>query len=184
MPTARSMCSSPRSPARSIAVAATVRPSRSMAALVLIMGVVLLIAAAVLQHEAASPFHQVLAFICAIAGGALSLFPLLAQKSFRIDVTGIGQIRLVDTSRVADAGPPNQADSSGEVVQLLGDSTFWSSLMVLRLQSGSGRVTVLTIFPDSMDCRAFHALSVACRWVAARQFSSGTRSSNASLQSD
>lgn len=155
----------------SIAVSATVRPSRLLALLVCAMGWLLLLAAGSLCLESDALLIRALATVCALAGLPLFLFPLLRRKSFRIDVTGIGQIRLVDTSPDARALPTHPSAGGVEVVQLLRDSTFWSSLMVLRLQSGSGRVTVLAILPDSMERSAFHALSVACRWIAARQLS-------------
>ena len=151
----------------SIAVSALVRPSRLLALLSLMMGVVLLSAAVSIESAADEPLHHALAFVCAIACAGLLLFPLRARKAFRIDVTGIGQIRLVDTSLVAEAGLTTSSSGDGEVVQLLRGSTFWSSLMVLCLHSGSGHRTVLIILPDSMDCGAFRALSVACRWIMA-----------------
>lgn len=159
----------------SIPVSATVGPSRILACLVVLMGAVLLSAAAWLWLASGSLFHHALAGICAFTGSMLGLFPLLRRKSVRIDVTGIGQILLVDTSRDAQVVSANSPNVGVEVVQLLRDSTFWSSLMVLRLQSGSGRVRVLIILPDSMERSAFHALSVACRWIVARQTSSEAR---------
>lgn len=163
----------------SIAVTATVRPSRILSLLVSAMGGALLLAAGLLSAEADVLFLRVLVAVCALASLPLVLFPLLRRKSVRIDVTGIGQIRLVDTSPHAHAASTMPSAGSVEVVQLLRDSTFWSSLMVLRLQSGSGRVTVLTILPDSMERGAFHALSVACRWIAARQISPQARAFDA-----
>lgn len=163
----------------SIAVSATVRPSRMLALLALAMGCMLLGAALLLYGQADTIIHRALSAVCALAGSTLGLFPLLRRKAVRIDVTGIGQIRLVDTSRDAQVAPTNSPVDRVEVVQLLRDSTFWSSLMVLRLQSGSGRVTVLTILPDSMERSAFHALSVACRWIAARQLSPRARAFDA-----
>lgn len=150
-----------------------------LAVLQLFMAAVLLSAAVLLYRQPDSLFHFALAVVCAFTGSVLGLFPLLRRKSFRIDVTGIGQIRLVDTSPDAQVVSANLSNVGVEVVQLLKDSTFWSSLMVLRLQSGSGRLRVLIILPDSMERSAFHALSVACRWIAARQISSETRSIDA-----
>ena len=168
----------------SIAVSALVRPSRLLALLSLMMGIVLLCAVVLLKQAADEPLHHVLAIICAIAGAAVVLFPLLRRKVVRIDITGLGQIRLVDTSLVAEAELTNSSAGDGEVVQLLRGSTFWSSLMVLRLQSGSGRVTVLIILPDSLDGSAFRALSVACRWITASASRDATTSADISPRSD
>lgn len=177
------MCISPHT-SHSIALSVVVRPSLRLSVLVLLMACALLTSAVRLYSTADTAFALALSCICAIAGSALGLFPLLRRNSCRLDVTGIGQIRLVDTSREADAGMDDRSTCGGEVVQLLTDSTFWSSLMVLRLQSGSGRVAALVILPDSMDCRAFHALSVACRWIAVRQSSPEASSFDPCRQSD
>lgn len=168
----------------SIAVSAVVRPSRMFAQLSLLMGIVLLFAAALLERTAEEQLHHALAFVCAIAAGAVVLFPLRRRKACRIDITGLGQIRLVDTSPEAEAELTHASVGEAEVVQLLRGSTFWSSLMVLRLQSDSGRVSVLIILPDSMDCGAFRALSVACRWVAASQPRHPATSADISPRSD
>jgi hypothetical protein len=168
----------------SIAVSALVRPSRLLAQLSVLMGAVLIVTAVWLEFVVDEPLHHALAAVCASISVALVLFPLLSRKSFRIDITGLGQIRLVDTSLVADAALTNPSASAGEVVQLLRSSTFWSSLMVLRLQSDSGRISVLIIFPDSMDGEVFRALSVACRWIAAHHFRDTAMSDEVSPRSD
>ena len=113
--------------------------------------------------------QHVLAIICAIASFALIVQPLRRRTALRIDVTGLGQIRLLETLPDAEAGSTPWSDAVGEVVQLRQGATLWSSLMVLRLQAVSGRLTTLILLPDSVSDDAFHALSVACRWVAASQ---------------
>ena len=150
----------------SIAVSARIVRSRLLAALCMALACVLLAAAALLLSTTTA-----LAVVCAIAAAGLALFPLSTAKACRIDVTGIGQILLIENVHEAVADRTDVAVATAEVVQLLGDSTFWSSLMVLRLQSASGRITRLVLLPDSMDREAFRALSVACRWIASR----GTR---------
>ncbi len=147
----------------SVAVSARIRRSRMLAALCAGMAGILLAAAALLL-----PDTPALALVCAIAAVGLALFPLSLPKTSRIDITGIGQILLTDTATAAVADRTDGAVAMVEVVQLLGDSTLWSSLMVLRLQSASGRVTRLVLLPDSMDRETFRALSVACRWIASR----------------
>jgi toxin CptA len=146
-----------------IAVSARIVRSRMLAALCVLMAGVLL-AAGMLLHDAAA-----MASVCAIAAVGLALFPLSIPKACRIDVTGIGQILLTDTATEAGFDQVTQAIAAAEVVQLLGSSTLWPSLMVLRLQTASGRVIRLVLLPDSMDREAFRALSVTCRWIAARR---------------
>lgn len=152
----------------SIAVSARIVRSRALAALCISMAGVLLLAA----HGLLSGALPALAVVCAIAAIGLALFPLSTAKACRIDVTDIGQILLTDTASEVVADRTSIATTTTEVVQLLGDSTLWSSLMVLRLQSASGRRHSLVLLPDSMDREAFRALSVACRWIASR--SAGT----------
>ncbi len=158
----------------SIALSATIRPSRLLAGLQFAMSAVLLSTSSWLLQSADSlgfsfSLQHVLAIICAIASFALIVQPLRRRTGLRIDVTGLGQIRLLETLPDAEAGSTPWSDAVGEVVQLRQGSTLWPSLMVLRLQAVSGRLTTLILLPDSVSDDAFHALSVACRWVAASQ---------------
>jgi len=158
----------------SIALSAHLRPSRLLTALHFAMAAVLLSTAIWLLQSAGYlgfPFsmHHALAIVCAIASIALIVQPLRRKTALRIDVTGLGQIRLVETLPDAAARSLPWSDAVGEVVQLRQGSTLWPSLMVLRLQAVSGRVTTLILLPDSLSDDAFRALSVACRWIASRQ---------------
>jgi hypothetical protein len=158
----------------SIALSATIRPSRLLAGLQFAMSAVLLSTSFWLVHSAnplgfSFSLHHVLAIICAIASFTLIVQPLRRRTALRIDVTGLGQIRLVETLPDAEAGSTPWSDTVGEVVQLRQGSTFWPSLMVLRLQVVSGRLTTLILLPDSLSDDAFRALSVACRWIATSQ---------------
>jgi len=56
----------------------------------------------------------------------------------------------------------------GEIVRLMDASSLWPNLMFLHLQTESGRMVVLRILPDSVSPQEFRAISVACRWIAAR----------------
>ncbi len=167
-----------------IAVTAVVRPSRWFACIALAMSAVQLASALLLICEGSTPLHHALALACALAAVAIGLFPLARRKPLRIDLSGIGQIRLADTSPDAAAIPADKPVHGGEVVQLLRGSTFWSLLMVLRLQTRSGHVITLLIFPDSVDSAAFRALSVACRWVAASHPSIAAESAELSPPAD
>jgi hypothetical protein len=158
----------------SIALSATIRPSLLLAIIQLAMSAVLLSTSWWLLQSVdplGFPFslHHVLAVICAIASFALIVQPLRRRTALRIDVTGLGQIRLGETLPNAEAGSTPRSDALGEVVQLRQGSTLWPSLMVLRLQAVSGRLTTLILLPDSLSDDAFRALSVACRWIAVSQ---------------
>jgi len=158
----------------SIALSARVRPSRLWLVLQTAMGAVLLAVSWWLLRAAVAgglpdALCYPLAIICATASFVLVTQALRPKTGLRIDVTRLGQIRLVETYPNAEAGFPRLSVAEGEVVQLGQGSTLWSSLMVLRLQPVSGSTITLILLPDSMRADAFHALSVACRWIAARQ---------------
>jgi hypothetical protein len=91
-------------------------------------------------------------------------------KAHHIDISGNGQIRLMET--VSIAGLPSFPICHDEVltgmpVTLRPDSTLWPFLLLLNLQAENRSFTV-PVLPDSMDRNAFKSLLVACRWIAAR----------------
>ena len=91
------------------------------------------------------------------------------QKIFFIDISGTGVIRLRQTDQVAlpeSLRLASDPKDSGEVVQLLENSTLWSMLLLLRFQLANGSVKSVIICPDSLDEGSFRALSTACRWIA------------------
>lgn len=93
------------------------------------------------------------------------------RKTLHIDISGAGQIRVAE--EVSSSPCEREVDphlrSNGTVVEMLDDSTLWPGLLVLRLRAGNGRVTVVPILLDCVSKEAFRALSVACRWIAARR---------------
>ena len=157
----------------SIALSTQIRTSRLLQLAHCFMAAVLLITSLVL-FRAADINHflfsvsALLGAICAIASFALVGAAFRRRTALRIDVTGLGQIHLVETCINAGAGSSTRSNTQGEVVRLCPGSTLWSSLMVLRLQSVSGRITTLILLPDSLSDDAFRSLSVACRWIAAK----------------
>ena len=158
----------------SIALSAQIVPSRLFQLAYCLMAAVLFITSIVLLRTAGInhflfSVNALLGAVCAIASFALVAAAFRRQTALRIDVTGLGQIRLVETLPDAAAGSVPWSEAVGEVVQLCQGSTLWPSLMVLRLQAVSGRVTTLILLPDSLSDDAFRALSVACRWIASRQ---------------
>ncbi|MDP9108914.1 MAG: flagellar hook-length control protein [Pseudomonadota bacterium] len=108
--------------------------------------------------------------VLAMLGAALAVVHATCwrQKCWHIDISGHGQIRLSSY-----AGEPLQAGSgvdTAPVWQLLPGSLLHPQLLILHLQSHEHRLR-LPIWSDSVSPEAFRRLSVACRWIAARQSS-------------
>ncbi|WP_460841572.1 protein YgfX [Noviherbaspirillum agri] len=158
----------------SIAVSAIVQPSRALFVMVTAMsGIVASVALTV-------ALGLVGELSVLIRSGLTGLLLILAvfgfyhgtshRKTIHIDISGAGQIRLTkmnESGSCANANWPHVEDSA-EVVQISRDSTIWPHLLLLRLQSDSGIVSTLPILPDSVSRDSFRSLSVACRWIAAR----------------
>ena len=150
----------------SIAISVMVRPSRLLRLSVAAMGLLLLVSASLLLMSSSSDERLVLRHLFSVvcAAAAVPLFfharSLARQTNVcAIDISGTGEIRLHHTGRVA------AAPGSGEVVQLLKDSTLCSSMLLLRLRSANGQLFVVPVLPDSLDASSFRCLSIACRWI-------------------
>ena len=164
----------------SIAVSVIVRPSRLLRWAVACMSALLLVTAVLLLIPPGTGerlvFRHLSALVCVAAAIALFFRRSRLSNVSGIDISGTGVIRLHHTGRVAaDARVPcSDGHSGGEVVQLLKDSTLWSSMLLLRLRSANGQVHTVIVLPDSMDAEAFRLLSMACRWIAHQDLVPGT----------
>jgi toxin CptA len=117
-----------------------------------------------------APWTRIAAAAACVVIAVLVLYHVSqSRKTYRIDISGVGQIRLTEFKGLAT---PLSAGGS-EVVQLAADSTLWPKL--LRLQAEDRRIAVLPILPDSVAVSEFRALSVACRWIAAHNISTEGR---------
>jgi toxin CptA len=97
-------------------------------------------------------------------------YVFLNRKTFHIDISGIGQIRLKEDIGIGELRRQQEKQGKGNgihVVQLMKDSTLWAHLLLLRLRAEDRRIRTLVILPDCMDRQTFRALAVACRWIAA-----------------
>ena len=151
----------------SIAVSATIKPSRLLFWLQLAMtSCVLAVGVCVgfgMTGNYAVPAKAAIASASLIFA-FLALFHIRQQrKTFRLDISGIGKIRI----RHDEDGHQAFA-AEWEIVRLTEASTLWPKLMFLCLESELGRNTVLCVLPDCVSAAEFRALSVACRWIAAR----------------
>jgi toxin CptA len=164
----------------SIAVSALIRPSRLLRAALALLAIAILFCAGWLflfAFPTLPPFSRLsLSTPVLLAAIALLISAFRSRKSFHLDISGLGQIRLREhyTGAAAAAFRPSVEREEpglqdGRVVRLLGDSTLWPSLLALRLCDAGGRCSSLLILPDSVDENAFRALFVALRWIASRE---------------
>jgi len=152
----------------SIAVSAVVRPSAFPRLALGILGACALAAALTLARAGGTGFRL------ALPGASLSVFAalfcllLLCQnrKPCRIDISGVGQIRLTVYQDMGAAQAVEEVRCSG--ARLLPASTLWPGVLFLRLRLDSGAIAVLPVWPGSVVGAAFRALAVACRALAAR----------------
>jgi toxin CptA len=148
----------------SIAVSAIVRPSLclrlSLAAFSMFsigFGSLLLLR----QHVYSWPLFG--ALVSLLAALILSFSLLKNRNPHRLDISGVGQIRLTVYQLM-----PGGVRADGTLVTLLAGSTLWPGLLLLRLRTEDGGVVVLPVLFDSVGAGLFRPLSVACRTIAAR----------------
>jgi toxin CptA len=161
----------------SIAISAVVKPSRSLLVIVSGMSVGIILAAGMVASarvgELSIYSRLLVAGLCVLAAIAGFFQAFRKRKTFHIDISGIGQIRLSEYNGIVTSpafSGQSKSDSCGEdeVVKLMADSTIWPHLLLLRFQGEGGRISAIPILPDCMVEDSFRALSVACRWIAAQ----------------
>lgn len=144
----------------SIAVSAVVVPSRRLRALVACFGACNAAAGIALLFSAGQRFPP--AALCSafflVAAAFLLYTAARHTKTRRIDISGLGQLRLAVQQGVAPEGA--QAAVS---VSVAPGSTVWPHLLLLLLRTPDGALTVLPVLRDSVTPQQFRALSVAVR---------------------
>lgn len=159
----------------SIAVSAQVQPSRFFSLLTIGMACLLLLTGLLVISGYAGTFGFLgrisVLFISLISSVFFIFLHFHSKKTFRIDISGSGQIRLrEDTTNVStQIFPQKQSVPDAEAFYLVNGSTIWPTLLLLRLVSDSDRKSVLLIFPDSVKAEQFKALYVACQWLIVHQ---------------
>ena len=149
----------------SIAVSAVIVPSRLLRSAQALFIAANLGASAALGSGLAGPFRLPLASAgaCLLAALALAASLALRPKVRRIDISGLGQLRVTVQQGVG------LDDTRTDVAQLLRGSTVWPGLMLLRLRRADGSVGALALLPDSVERGEFRRLSVAIRVIASRK---------------
>jgi toxin CptA len=157
----------------SIAVSVIVKPSRLL--LLTVGGMCLaVIAAAMTAVALAGELPPLSRLLIAFFGFFLAFFGFYHtarnRKALHIDISGTGQLRVKEMASFAGSCQEQNwphVNDDVEVVRLMGDSTIWPHLLLLRLQSEGGEIKVVRVLHDSISRDGFRALSVACRWIAA-----------------
>ena len=156
----------------SIAVSALVRPSIFLRTTQAGFGLLAFAAAAFVASGAGGVFFWpgAGAGATAAAGLLLAFSAFKNRNALRIDISGVGQIRLTvyQVMRGGALRAEGGDGAQGAPVSLMAGSTLWPGLLLLRLRAGDGRVTVVPVWPDSVAAALFRPLAVACRTIAAR----------------
>jgi toxin CptA len=149
----------------SIAVSAVIVPSRLLRFALASFVAANLAAAAALGSGLTGPFRlpQMGACGCLLAAVALAASLARRQNVRRIDISGLGQLRLTVQQGVGSN------DTRTDVADLLRGSTVWPGLMMLRLRRADGLVGAVALLPDSVEPEQFRRLSVAINDIAARK---------------
>jgi len=155
----------------SIAVSAVVNPSRLLLAAIGGMCLGIVFGAALIGFgrigEMPNYARVLTAGSCALVTFFAFYWAIKTRKTFRIDISDIGQIRLEeyigtgDTSSLANV-------AGGKVLELLPDSTIWTHILLLRLRTEDNQIIILPILRDCVEKDAYRLLSIACRWIAAQ----------------
>jgi hypothetical protein len=158
----------------SIAVSAVVKPSRLLFTAVCALCVGVAFAGLMVGFGQVGDLSWPVRLSLAIFSVFLACFGVCHtvrhQNPIHIDISGVGRLRLTKFDEpigsCQEKNWPHVKDD-GEAVRLLSDSTLWPHLLLLRLKTENGKITVVPVLPDSVSRDAFRALSVACRWIAA-----------------
>lgn len=155
----------------SIAVSVVVKPSRFLLAAVGALCIAIAFFAGMIGMgqigKLSIPMRLIIAGSCSAAAFFAFYWTARTRKTFRIDISDIGQIRLMEY--IGSGEFPFRADGAkSNIVSLMPDSTIWPHMLLLRLRGEDDQINIVPILRDCMDENAFQSLSVACRWVAAQ----------------
>jgi toxin CptA len=147
----------------SIAVSADILPSR-LVRVALYVHAAACLAAAMALAWAPRRCHcpGLLAGACLLAALAAARAAARRRTTRRIDISGLGEIRLTVQQSMGETAPR-------ELVQLMPGSTAWPTLLLLLLRDpGNGALNVLAILPDSVAHEQFRKIGVSIRAIARR----------------
>lgn len=145
----------------SIAVSATVQPSRILAYMLAFMFVLVNVAIGYLAFcFKANQLYFSLVIILSIVLSVHLLFSYFRrQQVVRLDISDVGDI-------IFQTVTPNSLNLNCVNLIILESCTLWPQLMVISLRSEDGRIVVLPVLRDSVDAITFRKLAVALNWMA------------------
>jgi toxin CptA len=148
----------------SIAVSAVIRPSRLLRVALICFGAANLGAGLALSTSCCGPFFlpYLLAGHCLLASVMILRAFACSGKTHRLDISGLGQIRLTVQQDIG------AAVAQRPLVRLMPGSTVWPQMLLLRLRDEHGALSAVAIFPDCVADGLFRALAVAIRNIAGR----------------
>lgn len=159
----------------SIALSAVIKPSKALSVMVglhclLVVAVGVLIAGGAVG-DLPLPERLALAMLCISAAIYGITRYYRSRQIVQIEISGSGRIRIAEmaTARVMPATKQIPLPA-----KMLGGTTLWSHLLLLRLRLDSGSVRTIAILPDCVSNDTFRNLSVACRWIASRTNKTGS----------
>ncbi len=150
----------------SIAVSAVIVPSRVLRGAMLCYGLASLGAGVALAAGMAPALPWGVALVCILGGVAVLCSPAPGRNVRRIDISGVGQLRL--TVQQGMGGDGVRGQQTALAVTLAAGSTLWPGMLALRLRGDNGAVIALVLLPDSVAAGQFRRLAVALRHLAAR----------------
>ena len=157
-----------------IAVSVMVSPSRLLTAATRGMAALAALALALIlfaNSNLSAIFRFQISLVASILLGCAIFMLRRPGKTFHIDISGIGQIRLTQYSGVSipykNTGMPLDG-SSGQLVQLSPDSILWPHMMLLRLKTAQGELFSIPVLNDGLASSDFAQLLVSCKWIAAQ----------------
>ena len=145
----------------SIAISATVRPSRILALMLVFMFVLANTAIGYVGFhlELNQIYIVIVIFLCVLLSLHILRKYFRKHRPIHLDISDCGDIIF----RSAGSNSPNVEAMK---VKLLESSTLWPQVMMLSLCSEEGKIFVLPILRDSVDAITFTRLSVALNWIS------------------
>ncbi len=164
----------------SIAVSTEIRPSRFFSACIFGMAILMALTGLLVVSELIGTFRfwgRLSVFAISLVSAAFFIFlHFCSKKTFRVEISGSGKIRLREEGdhMPEPVSYPGQAVEEADDFYLANDSTVWPMMLLLCLESESGRKKSIMVFPDSVREGEFQALYIACQWLLVHQ-NEGTR---------